>query len=349
VDEAFADEPTGSLPHAYGGPPLRGRLRQTPEDFVVEETLGYGPSGSGEHVWLKVRKRQHNTHDVARLLARHAGVAQVAVGYAGLKDRHAVTTQHFTVQLPGRDGPDWAELGIDGLELLEISRHERKIRRGGLRGNRFRLTVREVVGDRETADRRLERIAREGVPNYFGAQRFGRGGGNLRRVDALFAGSGRRPGREQRGLLLSAARAQLFNQVLAERVRTECWARTLSGDVLVLGGTQRQFRQDDGDTTLSERLATLDVHPTGPLCGRRSRSLEPGNGAADLESRVLADWAAWREGLERFGLDADRRALRLAVEELRWEWGDDSLRLSFQLAAGAYATTVLRELVAEPD
>ena len=185
---------------------------------MVEEELGYQASGEGEHVFLTVRKRGRNTQEVARAIAKLSGVPQVAVGYAGLKDRHAVTTQHFTVQLPGREAPDWALLEDDSLQILSAERHHRKIRRGGLRGNRFVIRVDSARGDRDLVEQRLQRIARAGVPNYFGSQRFGRDGQNLVRVAELFAGRGRRPGREQRGLLLSAARAQLFNRVLQARV-----------------------------------------------------------------------------------------------------------------------------------
>jgi tRNA pseudouridine13 synthase len=342
-------DPTRDLPFAHGGPVLSGRVRAAPEDFVVEEDLGYQASGAGEHVFLTIRKRGRNTHDVARALARLAGVAQVAVGYAGLKDRNAVTTQHFTVQLPGREAPDWSQLEDDTLQILGAARHHRKIRRGALRGNAFAIRVVGAHGDRQLAEQRLQRIAQAGVPNYFGSQRFGRDGHNLSRVSDLLAGRGRRPGREQRGLLLSAARAQLFNLVLAARVADQTWDRAVAGDVMSLAGSQRQFMYDAGDATIADRLARLDLHPTGPLCGRPSRALQVAADAQVCEELVLAAWSQWIDGLARFGLDADRRALRLPVTDLRWRWRDDSLWLDFGLTAGAYATAVLREIVRDDD
>ena len=338
-------DPTLDLPFAHGGPVLQGDLRNTPEDFVVEEELGYQASGEGEHVFLKIRKRGRNTHDVARAIARLAGVAQVAVGYAGLKDRHAVTTQHFTVQLPGREAPDWRTLEDDSVQILSAERHHRKIRRGGLRGNRFVIRVEQVRGDRGRAERQLSRIAAAGVPNYFGAQRFGRNGQNLARVAALFAGRGRKPGREQRGLLLSAARAQLFNRVLQARVERGNWDQAIDGDVMLLAGSQRQFMYDPEDSSVAPRLAELDIHPSGPLCGRPSRSLEAVSDAKLVEDQALLDRTEWIDGLQRFGLDADRRALRLAVSDMHWHWDDEVLVLGFSLVAGSYATTVLREIV----
>jgi len=341
----LSGDPTLDLPFAHGGPALDGRLRATADNFVVEEELGYGPSGEGEHVFLTVRKRGRNTHDVARALAQHAGVAQVAVGYAGLKDRHAVTTQHFTVQLPGRETPDWSPLEDDSLQILESARHHRKIRRGGLRGNRFVIRITNVSGDRTLADQRLGQLARSGVPNYFGSQRFGRDGANLPRVAALFAGHGRRPKREQRGLLLSAARAQLFNQVLAARVTAGNWDHAIEGDVMLLAGSQRQFKHDPSDQTIEQRVQLLDVHPTGPLCGRIGRALQPESAAAEMEQTALSDKLDWIDGLKRFGLDADRRALRLVVEQFKWRWLDETLEVSFALTSGAYATVVVREVV----
>lgn len=340
-------DPTRDLPFAHGGPPLSGRLRETPEDFRVDERLGYEATGSGEHAFLRVRKRDLNTHDVARTLARYAGLRQLAVGYAGLKDRHAVTTQAFTVHLPGRPAPDWAGVTGDGIEIVEATRHDRKIRRGALRGNHFEIRVRAVEGDRSLADDRLRAIRDRGVPNYFGSQRFGRAGANLDRFARLVGGQGRAPGREQKGLLLSAGRAQLFNRVLAARVGRGAWDCALDGDVFCLAGSQRQFMDDGSDQTLGDRLLCLDVHPTAPLCGRPSRALVPVAEAAALERDALAPRRDWIEGLARFGLDADRRPTRVAVSALDWVWDADGLRLSFELPAGAYATAVLRELVSD--
>ncbi|MCB1801655.1 MAG: tRNA pseudouridine(13) synthase TruD [Gammaproteobacteria bacterium] len=339
-------DPTRDLPFAHGGPALRGRIRVEPADFVVEEDLGYTPTGDGEHVFMTVRKIGRNTHDVARALARLAGVAQVAVGYAGLKDRQAVTTQSFTVQLPGRDAPDWNQLADESLQILDVQRHGRKIRRGSLRGNRFEIRIRELDGDRDAAEQRLAVIRERGVPNYFGNQRFGRDGGNLQQADDLFAGRGRKPKRELRGILLSAARAQLFNLVLAERVADATWDVAVDGEVLLLAGAGRQFLYDPADASIGQRLAALDVHPSVPLCGRAGRSLVPGEPLHAREEAILAPWTEWRDGLARFGLESDRRASRLVVHDLAWEWNDDSLVLRFGLVSGAFATSVLREVIA---
>lgn len=338
-------DPTVRLPRAHGGAPLTGRLRTDPDDFQVVERLGYEPSGSGEHVFLRVRKRERNSHDVADQLARLAGVAPMAIGYAGLKDRRALTTQHFSVHLPGREGPDWTVLNDASLEILDVGRHDRKIRRGRLRGNRFDIRVRDVQGDRRRAEAVLQQIRASGVPNYFGTQRFGRDGGNLRSVDALFSGRARRPKRQQRSMWLSAARSYLFNEVLATRVADGSWQTAIEGDVMLLAGSHRQFAYDATDPTLAIRVHQRLVHPSGPLCGRPSRALQSVATAVEREREVLAPWQEWIAGLQAFGLDADRRSLRLVVSDLEWQWDGSELRLDFFLPAGAYATAVLREIL----
>lgn len=338
-------DPTLELPFAHGGPAGVGLLRAIPEDFVVEEDLGYEASGEGEHAFLVIRKRNINTHDLARSLAKLSGVRQVDVGYAGLKDRNAVTTQSFSVHLPGKPDPDWSMLEDEDVQLLSAQRHNRKIRRGSLRGNRFRLRLRKVEADREQLEARLADVAAKGVPNYFGNQRFGHNGANLRRADALLSGELRRVRREQKGILLSAARSQLFNQVLAARVEAGNWDQPLDGDVMLLEGSQRQFIAETVDDELRRRTAEFDIHPSGPMPGRACRTLVAESVAGWLEQQALRDWGDWVDGLARQGLDADRRALRLIVRELDWQWEADDLLLGFSLPAGSYATVVVRELL----
>jgi len=344
----FPADPTLDLPFAHGGPALSGVLRASPEDFVVEEQLGYAASGEGEHAFLQVRKRGLNTADVARELARFAGVRQVNVGFAGLKDRHALTTQYFSVHLPGKPDPDWQALNSEQLQIVSAQRHNRKIRRGSLQGNRFELTLRQLQGGREQAEQQLLTIAAEGVPNYFGAQRFGREASNLQRAAALFAGQGRRPKPEQLRMIVSAARSYLFNRVLAARVSDGSWNRALPGDVMLLAGSNRQFAVEQLDAEIERRLAEHDIHPSGPLPGADSRSLKPQAEALRIEQQALSDELAqaWIEGLAKRRVDADRRALRMAPGDFSYDWPDrQTLRLSFTLTSGAFATSLVRELL----
>jgi tRNA pseudouridine13 synthase len=333
------------LPFAFAGPPARGAIRVTPEDFVVEEITGITPTGAGEHAWLWIRKRNANTQWVAQRLAALAGVRAVAVGYAGLKDRRALTSQAFTVHLPGRPDPDWSALEGAEIEVLEVTRHQRKLQRGALRGNRFRLRVCDLDGDPALLAQRLGQTAERGVPNYFGPQRFGHGGGNLAAAAALLQGAVLAD-RFQRGMAISAARAFLFNAVLAGRVAAGTWDVALPGDVVQLDGRRPLFRVEPDDGEIDARVRALAVHPTGPLPGRPGRALEPGPAVQTLEEAWLAPHGAWVDGLARLGVEAERRALRLRVRDLGWVVSGDTLDLAFELPAGGFATTVLRECVA---
>ena len=329
------------LPRAHGAPVLRARMRATPEDFRVDEVLGFEPSGEGEHLFLRIEKRGANTVHVAQKLARWAGVPEHAVSYAGLKDRHAVTTQAFTVHLPKRIAPDFAPLeGESEFRVLQHAWHARKLPRGALRGNRFGLLLREVEGGRDAIEARLRTIAERGVPNYFGEQRFGHGGGNLDAARAMFAG--KRLSRDKRSILLSAARSAIFNDVLAQRVQDGSWASGLEGEVWMLDGTHSVFGPEAMTDELAARRDRLDIHPTGPLWGDgelRSRAA-----CAQLELAVSAQHADLAEGLRRAGLKQERRSLRLVPRELAFEWRESAIFLEFFLPAGTYATSVLQAL-----
>jgi tRNA pseudouridine13 synthase len=339
------------LPRVFGGPVVRARLRAVPEDFIVDEELAFGPEGEGEHCLLRVRKVGVNTDWVARRLANIAGVPGKAVGYAGLKDRHAVTTQWFSVHLGNRPEPSWQVLADDGVEVLEQHRHRRKLRRGLLAANNFRLRLRDVEGDLDALEERVACIASDGVPNYFGSQRFGRDENNLRQADALFragrcgtaAQLARRISRHVRGLWLSAARSQLFNEVLALRVEAGTWRSGLPGERLQLRGSHSHFLAETLDAEILARIDSGDVQPTGPLFG--AGPLPTTEAVAAIEHRIGADFAHWVEGLAAAGMDQERRPLRLDPEGIAIERPEpDQVVLSFSLPAGSYATSLLREL-----
>lgn len=336
------------LARAAGPPLVSGRLRGTPEDFRVVEELGFAPSGDGDHVLLRLRKRGANTDWVARQVAAVAGVSFGRVSFAGLKDRHAVTEQTFSVLLPGRAMPDWSALESADLQVLEAARNRRMVRRGGLKGNRFILVLRELRGPggaeppRAALEERLRILGTQGVPNYFGPQRFGLDAGNLSRALALFDGATESRS-HKRGLYISAARSYLFNHLLSARVAAATWNRALPGEALALEGTRSFFVAETLDEAIARRLADLDVHPTGPLWGLGESPAR--DEALRVEQEALADRAAWRAGLEAYGSRASRRALRVKLRDLSWHWLDDgSLELAFGLPPGAYATAALREL-----
>lgn len=348
-----------SLPRAFGPAVLEAVFREAPEDFQVVEIDSFAAHGEGEHLLLTLRKRGLNTSEVARRLAQWAGIGEVGIGYAGLKDRHAVTTQRFSVHLPRRVSPALAALAGDPLEIVDSAWHNRKLPRGALAGNRFTLVLRQVQGERSAIEARLQAIADRGLPNWFGEQRFGRGGGNVNQALAMFGYASpsqepappcadvpkRRVRREQRSILLSAARSELFNRVLAARVADGSWERGLEGEVWMLAGSRSVFGPEPCSDTLARRLATFDIHPTGPQWGQGEPRAQ--GVCAALELRVLseADGPALRAGLEAAGLKQERRALRQQAVDLRWTWLDrQTLELGFALAPGSYATALLHEL-----
>lgn len=301
-------------PRALGGAAISGDFRSAPEDFVVDELAAPAVAESGEHVYLQVKKRGANTAWVAQQLARLAGVRTQDVGFYGLKDRHAVTTQWFSVWLGQKPEPDWAQVNSDEITLLRCYRGLKKMRRGEHSGNRFRIRLRNIRGDRDRAERVLAGVA-GGVPNYFGEQRFGRDGGNLDLVRRLAEENGRCR-KSEKAFAMSAARSWLFNQVLAQRVREANWQQPLTGEP--------------------------QSEPTGPLWGR-GRGLASDK-LAELELRVLAPWQQWCDWLEHCGLKQERRQLVLRPEAFAYQWEAGDLMLEFALPVGAFATALLREI-----
>lgn len=329
------------LPHAWGGPAAKGSLKATPEDFVVEELLGFDPSGEGEHIFLRVEKTGENTDHLARQIARHAEVPRQAVSYAGMKDRNARTIQWYSVQVPGKREIDWSGLESERVRVLETRRNSRKLRTGALRGNRFEIVLRDLDGSSQMIEQRLRRIATDGVPNYFGPQRFGHGGRNLEQALAMFSGELKLRDRNLAGIYLSAARSHVFNAVLARRVVDGNWNEALPGDVFMFGDSHSFFREALNED-IQRRIEAREIHPSGPLWGKGELPTSESVGA--LESEVAEPLRDYCDGLVRAGLEMARRPLRLCVSDLAWRPLDGSaLQVSFALPAGAYATSVLRE------
>jgi tRNA pseudouridine13 synthase len=334
----------------FGQPPP-GEYRMTAEDFQVEEVLGFAPEGSGEHLWLWIEKRNLTTAMVARELARVCEVSLRDIGYAGMKDRIALTGQWFSVHLPGREAPEDLAERMQGLEvtLLEQRRHPRKLKRGVHRANRFRLRVIGQAAVDGGLQARWQRLLAQGVANYFGPQRFGPHGRNLQRAIAVLE-RGWRKRDDRDGMLLSAARSYLFNQQLAARVEEGSWTRPLSGDVVMLDGSESQFVvEPDADAVaeLAERADRLDLHPTGVLWGAgESRAL---GAAAEGEVRLVQRYPALCQGLVAAGVRLARRPLRVRLGEAILSLEEDQAWLEFSLPTGAFATSVLRELIEHPS
>ncbi|TFH73093.1 tRNA pseudouridine(13) synthase TruD [Gammaproteobacteria bacterium LSUCC0112] len=340
-------------------PVLRADFKQQPHDFLVDEQLGFECTGDGEHVWVLIRKTGINTVEAAQRLARAAGVSLKDVSWSGLKDRHGVCRQWLSLQLPGRATPDFMSVISDELHIERIERNNRKLRRGSHRSNRFMIRLRHLRPDTDVVDlatglaaleQALIHIRQQGVPNYFGEQRFGFD--NINKAQAWFNREYRPQNTTERGLLLSAARAAIFNVVLSERVSAGHWNRYLDGDVMNLDGSASVFQPEAGDDQIVQRIETMDIHPTGPLWGRPvPRSPSPQAACAELEGRVAERFPGLADGLVRHQVEASRRSLRLPVQALHYRLLENQsptgpdLELSFELPSGTYATAVLHDLI----
>jgi len=317
VEKAYCEPPSIDFPYALGEPKTLADFRTQPEDFMVDEDLGFEPSGEGEHLLLQIRKRGQNTVWVAEQLARQFSIRIMDVGFCGMKDRHAVTTQWFSLYLPtlANDQIDNAiatlRRELDGVEILGVYRHARKLRRGQHRANHFQITLRRLQVS-EDLSRRLHCIQTQGVPNYFGEQRFGRHSSNLHWARRWFEQGEVVKNRTRKNMAKSAARAYLFNCVLGDRVARGDWC------------------QSEGDWC------------TGPLWGRGRLRVE--NSLAERELAILEPWHQWLDALEHVGLQQDRRDLVLRPEHFEWLLSETELVLRFSLPPGTFATAVLREL-----
>ena len=316
-----------SVPTDGSAPLFSARIRERPEDFQVTEELGYEFTSDGEHDFLWIEKTGANTEWVSRQLARFAAVPAKDVGYAGLKDRHAVTWQWFSV--PRWHSPDWSLLDVEGVQILDVQRHHKKLRRGAHRANHFRIVLRGDGLAEHTAvlEQRVQAIREQGVPNYFGEQRFGRAGNNLKLAD-VFA-SGKRLPRHKRSIAISTIRSFLFNEYLSARVEDAAWATLSAGDKANLDGTGSVFDVEQVDAALTRRCREMDIHPIGELVG-------------DGSTFGPDDWLA---ALARARVAPGTRSLRLRVADLELVTADDEAVLSFKLTRGAFATSVLREIV----
>ena len=315
-------------------------LKQQCADFIVKEDLGYDMSGEGEFVALKVRKTGATTLFVSEKLAKFAGVSERNMGYAGLKDRQAVTEQWFCLQMPGRETPDFSHFELEGVKILTVTRHNRKIRTGSLRGNYFEILLRGAQPTDELKTR-LDLVQNIGFPNYFTEQRFGRDGYNLTQALRWAQGEIKVKERKKRSFYLSAARSEIFNLVVAARIEQGVANRILPNDILQLNGSHSWFQVAEGEnsTALEARLAHNDILLTGPLIG------EPNLAAADIENTIVAQHDAFAPLMKQEKMKAARRPLLMRAQDFHWQFIEDGLKLNFYLPAGSYATALVRELV----
>jgi tRNA pseudouridine13 synthase len=329
-------------------PPAGGALGREPEDFRVDEDLGRALSGSGEHLWVRIKKTRMTTQDAIRLVARAARVNPGDVGSAGMKDKYAITTQWLS--LPIKKQPFEAWRIPRGVEVLEATRHDRKLRTGQLAGNHFQVRIHGVEADGlDKANAIVERLREEGLPNYFGAQRFGAGGLNLERALEWLASSGRgRGGRDRfhRKLYPSVIQSEVFNRYLTLR-REIGLEKLLTGDVVRLAGTGSTFVVEDPERE-RPRFEARDIFLTGPMVGPK---IKQATGVPrELELRACAEAGVDAEvmaALERH-VDGTRRDLVVHPDPSVTAVAPSVLCLAFFLPAGSYATELVRQLTHEP-
>lgn len=327
-----------------GEPVATGQLKANPEDFIVEEDLGFEPDGEGEHLLVRIRKNGCNTQFVAEQLARFAKVHPRDVSYAGLKDRHAVTEQWFCLHLPGKADPDLSQFDLEGCEVVRASRHRKKMRIGTLKGNAFTLVLRQV-SDIADVEARLEKITQQGVPNYFGTQRFGRGGNNLVQAKRWATNEARPKERAKRSFYLSASRSAMFNIVASQRLADGTVRQPMLGDALQLSGRGSWFvAKAEEFASLQPRVESGELLVTAPLPG--DGPLGTLQDAEAFEQTCLSDQTDLLSLLKRERVEPARRAIMLQPLQMQWQrWDDVTLELKFWLPAGSYATSVVRELM----
>jgi tRNA pseudouridine13 synthase len=331
------DWPT-STGHRVG----RALLKASPADFLVDEKLDVSNCSGGEHLYLRIEKTGDNTEYVARQLAVLAECRHFDIGFCGLKDRHAVTRQWFSVYRPGLEGEDSALMSriAETWPVLDGCRGQKKLRRSDHQGNGFDIILKELSGQREAINEALSGLSNDGCPNYFGPQRFGHAGGNLDRAVAMdparmISGRGRNGKKRRRGrsssgddeaknvLYFSAARSWLFNEVLAHRVEAGNWRDPLDGEPGLPGETEAVV--------------------TGPMWGDGGTEAVLVQG--ELERAVVSRSPKVESVFALTRMKPERRRLILMPEKMQWEWlGADQLLISFGLPPGQYATTLLGDV-----
>ncbi|AIR63691.1 tRNA pseudouridine(13) synthase TruD [Cedecea neteri] len=333
-----------NLTWLHGKPQGSGVIKASPEDFVVIEDLGFGPDGDGEHLLLRILKSGCNTRFVADALAKFLKVHAREVSFAGQKDKHAVTEQWFCVRLPGKEMPDMSAFTLEGCQVLEFARHRRKLRLGALKGNRFTLVLREV-SDLLEMEQRLQAVSEQGVPNYFGSQRFGIGGNNLHQAKRWAESNAPLRDRNKRSFWLSAARSALFNQIVSQRLKKTDFNQVVDGDALQLAGRGSWFVATPEELpTLQQRVNDGELLITASLPGDGEWGTQ--NAALAFEQQSVADEEILLGLLKRERVEAARRAMLVQPKELSWNWWDDvTVELNFWLPAGSFATSVVRELM----
>ncbi|VAW40191.1 tRNA pseudouridine(13) synthase, partial [hydrothermal vent metagenome] len=317
-----------------------GIMRTCPEDFRVTEINSIELSGTGEHLWLYIQKTSSNTNWVAKCLANVCQVPRKQIGFAGLKDRHAVTKQWFSVQLPKIAEIQKIESALpDEITILKSGKHNRKIKTGQLEYNHFEIIIRNIQGSIRQIEQNIHNISKTGVPNYFGPQRFGHDMGNIQKASDWFAGTYKVKTKNLKSLLISTARSHIFNTIVAQRIQDKIWNVPITGDILQLDKSHSWFRASDATPAeIQQRLKQFDIHISAAMYGENV--VQSTQVCASMETKIAAKFPIYQQGFEKFRLQQDRRAIRINPIELKYTWLENNLQLNFKLLPGAYATAI---------
>ncbi len=325
-------------------PAVTATLKSIPEDFCVEEIASYAPSGEGEHLYMFFEKRGLNTPDAVRAIAHQIGARGDEAGWAGLKDRQAVTRQWVSFHHAATPTPE--SITVEGVRVLEVSRHVNKLRTGHLRGNRFTLRLRDMPAEHDLHVRQaIELLRMHGLPNYYGEQRFGHGGRNLTSAVRWIIDGERAPQKPfLRKLFVSTLQSALFNAWLGARVRSGTLATAIAGDVMRKEETGGMFDCENAEID-GPRVTAWEISPTGPMFGSRMRPATLDEKA--VEDALLSQWGvtpAHFERAKKFG-EGTRRAARVRPDAFRMNREGADLMLEFELPKGSYATVLVSELL----
>ncbi len=326
-------------------PKAHGLIKVKAEDFIVIEHHNMTFTETGEHLWLKVKKVSCNTSWVATQLSSACKVPARQVGFAGLKDRHAITQQWFSVQLPKVQDIETIQSKLpETIEIIEHHWHQSKLKRGQLTHNEFKILVRNIKGERQPIENNIQSILQSGAPNYFGPQRFGHQLGNIQQALDWFENKIKVNNRNKRSLLISSARSYIFNLIVASRIKQDSWNLPVEGDILQLDGSHSWFPTTAATPSeISSRLKQFDIHITAALWGEDK--VQSTAACAHLENNIADQFPAFQNGFEKNRVKQTRRSMRTILQNLTHEWDGDTLALNFMLQPGAYATGVIREII----
>lgn len=330
----------------YGKPTSFGEYKVSCEDFIVIEDLGFELSGEGEHVFLQIEKTNCNTLFVADKLANWANISPKLISYAGLKDKHAITTQWFSLHLPGKIELDLESFKQDGIRILKAIRHNKKLKIGALKANSFELILRQIT-DMNSVIERLQLIQQKGVPNYFGEQRFGFKEQNIHQALRWAKGEIQVKDRKKRSFYLSALRSSLFNHIVSARIENGLFEQPLLGDIVQLSGSKSWFIVEESEQkSIKNRLIQHDLFLTAPMLG--DNGVLTRLDAFDFEQNIALQVfdEACLNLFKKERIETSRRAILTLPEHLNWDQLDpETLKLTFTLPAGNYATSLVREVI----